>query len=264
MSFYFLRTGANQYTATPLTSGAWNVEEQHISPSLGLVMHIAEADHASRRQDRLSVGRVTYEIYGVVPIAAYDYSVRVIRPGRTIELVEVVLEHAGRTIVNARIWFMAPGDSSAVAGTTLPAIKPREQMASYPPSSDWQGQFLETLEGWRDQQEPGRAGYWARSTVQLIDDAQASPFATACGLMDIANGMTVREDPTKVAFPNVDLTAHFFRVPEFAPYQDGFTDWIGHDIRVSFGPGGLGLTQSVLHDAQGPYGMVAQSLTVRT
>jgi hypothetical protein len=65
----------------------------------------------------------------------------------------------------------------------------------------------------------------------------------------------VRASPEEIAFPNVDLTAHLFRAP--------CGDWIGFDTTVSFGPGGLGLTSSVLHDMQGPIGTLSQILTVR-
>lgn len=56
-------------------------------------------------------------------------------------------------------------------------------------------------------------------------------------------------------FPNLDLTAHFFRTP--------VGRWLGLDTSVSFGERGIGLTSSVLHDAIGPLGTLAQSLTVR-
>ncbi|MFN7242916.1 MAG: thioesterase family protein, partial [Dietzia cercidiphylli] len=55
--------------------------------------------------------------------------------------------------------------------------------------------------------------------------------------------------------PNIDLTAHLFREPR--------GEWVGFDTRVSFGPGGLGLTSSTLHDESGPIGTLAQTLTVR-
>lgn len=67
--------------------------------------------------------------------------------------------------------------------------------------------------------------------------------------------MAVRADPRKVTFPNLDLTLHVFRPPT--------GEWIGLDTRVSFGPGGVGLTSSVLHDPDGPFGTVNQALTVR-
>jgi hypothetical protein len=56
-------------------------------------------------------------------------------------------------------------------------------------------------------------------------------------------------------FPNIDLTAHFFSQPR--------GEWVGFDTSVCFGPAGLGLTTSVLHDLHGPVGTSDQTLTVR-
>jgi hypothetical protein len=67
--------------------------------------------------------------------------------------------------------------------------------------------------------------------------------------------MTVRSDPRRVAFPNLDLAAHLFRVPR--------GDWLGLDTTVTFGPRGAGLTSAVLHDADGAFGRLAQTLVVR-
>ncbi|WP_411155990.1 hypothetical protein [Microbacterium sp. NIBRBAC000506063] len=53
-----------------------------------------------------------------------------------------------------------------------------------------------------------------------------------------------RVDPRRVAFPNVDFSASLVR--------DAVPGWVGLDIRVSFGPDGTGLTETVLHDEQGP------------
>ena len=122
-------------------------------------------------------------------------------------------------------------------------------------SSVWPGGFIKVAQVRRAQSEPGRASFWVRTGQPLVADEPVSPTARAAGLFDIANGMTVRTDPRVVAFPNVDLTAHLFRQP--------CGDWLGFDTTVTFGPTGLGLTSSVLHDADGPYGTLAQMLTVR-
>jgi hypothetical protein len=68
-------------------------------------------------------------------------------------------------------------------------------------------------------------------------------------------GITPRVPPSDAYFPNLDLTAHLFRIPT--------AEWIGFDTTVSFGPLGHGLTHSVLHDEQGPFGTVQQTLTIR-
>ena len=105
------------------------------------------------------------------------------------------------------------------------------------------------------QAEPGRATFWVRTPLPLVRDEEVSRLASIVGLLDIANGMTVRADPKEVSFPNVDLTAHFFTAPR--------SDWVGFDTSVSFGADGLGLTSSVVHDTEGPIGVSSQCLTVR-
>lgn len=262
MDSYFVRTGAQQYTATALTSGAWNVEEQHISPTLGLATHIIETDRDARRDDDLVIGNLKFDILGVVPIGPYDYDIRVIRPGRTIELVEATLTHGDRTIVIARAWLMKPGDSGKVAGTAFTQLPPREAMEPYAPYSDWKGDYLQTYEGFRDQHEPGRAHLWQRTHADLVDEPY-SAVARSVGMMDVSNGLSVRENPAEVLFPNVDLDVHFFRTPNFHHTPGEPSDWQGYDVTVSFGENGLGLTHTLVHDQHGPFATVTQCLTVR-
>jgi hypothetical protein len=128
-------------------------------------------------------------------------------------------------------------------------------MEEWDPTSIWPGGFIATVGVRRHQDEPGRASYWVRTHHHLLDDEQVSRRAAVAGLLDVANGMTVRAAPPEVAFPNVDLIAHLVAEP-----ADG---WLGLDTAVSFGAHGIGLTSSVLHDDSGPIGTSAQCLTVR-
>src|SRR5690348_2834457 len=252
---YFERVGAGAYRATPDVGGAWDTATQHIAPALGLLTHVVERDRDVRRSDGLVVGRLSFDILGTIPIDVVDVDVRVLRPGRTIELVEATLGHRGRDAVLLRAWLMRPGDTAALDGTTLPRIAPPQDMPAWHPSTVWPGGFIASAEVRRTQQEPGRASYWVRTPLPLIEGEQTSRLASAAGLFDIANGMTVRADPRDVAFPNIDLTAHLFAQPQ--------GDWVGFDTAVSFGGGGIGLTHSVVHDVTGPIGTVSQILTVR-
>jgi len=128
-------------------------------------------------------------------------------------------------------------------------------MPEWNPSQMWPGGFIASTEVRRAEIEPGRAAFWARTAVPLLDGEAVSLTARAPVLLDIANGMAVRVDPREVAYPNLDLTAHFFAEPE--------GEWIGFDTAVSFGPTGIGLTHSIIHDQTGPIGAVSQILTVR-
>jgi hypothetical protein len=252
---YFERIGDSGFRATTYVSGAWDPSDQHIAPALGLLAHVVECDRDARRSDGLVIGRLSYDILGTIPVDVVDAAVRVVRPGRTIELVEATLTHDGRAAVLLRAWLMRPGDTVDLQDTALPRIAPPHTMAAWDPSTVWPGGFIASAEVRRAQTEPGRASFWVRTPVRLLEDEDVSSLAYAAGLLDIANGMTVRVSPERVAFPNIDLTAHLFAMPR--------GEWIGFDTTVSFGPAGLGLTSSVLHDMTGPIGTMSQTLTVR-
>jgi hypothetical protein len=190
-----------------------------------------------------------------VPVADVEVSVSVVRPGRTVELVEARLRHDARDIVRLRAWLLRPGETKAVEGTRLEPLPPVSALEPWDPTTVWPGGFIGSVDVRREQVEPGRARFWVRSRTTLVDDEPVSELARFAGLLDIANGMTVREPPAEVAFPNVDLTAHLFAQPR--------GEWVGFDTTVSFGTTGLGLTSSVLHDEDGPVGTLAQALTVR-
>jgi hypothetical protein len=252
---YFARAGRTTYRATAHTGGAWTVDEQHIAPALGLLAHVVESDRDARRGPDLVVSRLSYDILGTLPVDEVEVGVRVLRPGRTIELVEATLSHGGRVGLVLRAWLQQPGDSTGLAGSHLPAIPGPEEIPAWDPTTVWPGGFIASVEVRRHQTAPGRATFWVRTSVPLVDDEPVGELARFVGLLDISNGMTVRTSPHDLAFPNLDLTAHLFAQPQ--------GDWVGFDTTVSFGPGGVGLTSSVVHDLRGPVGTSAQALTLR-
>ena len=252
---YFERTGEHAFTATHHVGGAWDTTDQHIAPALGLLVHAVEMDRDARRTDGLVPGRLSFDILGTVPVEEVQVDVEVLRPGRTIELVQARLAHAGRDAVVLRAWLMQTSDTTGVAGATLPRIDGPDAMPAWDPTLLWPGGFIASAEVRRRYVEPGRAAFWVRSPLPLVRGEQVSRLARMAGLLDIANGMAVRADPTRLAFPNLDLTAHLFRQPR--------GEWLGFDTTVSFGPAGVGLTSSVLHDVHGPIGVSSQILTLR-
>ena len=252
---YFERVGDRAYRATDHVGGAWNTGEQHVGPSLGLLVHAVEADRDARRDDGLVVGRLSFDILGTMPVDVVHTAVDVVRAGRTIELVEATLSHAGRTAVVLRAWLLQPRDTARLEGSALAAIPAPESLPPWDGTAMWAGGFIASVEVRRGPVEPGRGAFWVRTRVPLVEGEPVSPLARAAGLFDIANGITTRVDPGDVAFPNLDLTAHLFAQPR--------GEWIGFDTAVSFGAAGVGVTSSVLHDTGGPIGTMAQVLTIR-
>ncbi|RIX99653.1 thioesterase family protein [Aureimonas flava] len=253
---FFERESADAFRATRLVGGAWNPDEQHIAPALGLIGHAIETDLRRRRGDEpLRLARVSYDILGVIPIGVVTLEVGVLRPGRTIELVEARLSHEGRPAVLARAWLLKDYDTRAIAGTALSPMPGPDAMPAHTFDGTWGGACISTLETRREPIAQGRARGWLRTDVALVGGEVVSPTARTLGRVDFANGIVPRLGPEAALFPNVDLTVHLLREPA--------GEWLGFDTAASFGPGGIGLTHSILHDEAGPLGSLAQSLTVR-
>ncbi|WP_029135789.1 thioesterase family protein [Nakamurella lactea] len=249
----YIPLGDGRYLPTVHTEGAWNSAEQHMAPASGLLTEAIE--NCSDRTD-LVTSRISFDILGMIHRREVQVAASVIRPGRTIELVQAEMSAGGRTLVRATAWRLAVADTSDVAGSELPTMPGPDSAEPWDGTSTWEGGFIAGLEfrvvpGRR----PGRGRVWIRTEHPLIEGRAAGNLAGYVGLIDSANGIAVRVDPAELLFPNTDLTIHFVRQPRGR--------WLGLDTSVSFGPEGVGLTSSVLHDEQGPIGIAAQSLTIR-
>lgn len=256
-SSFFIRTGEHTFEPTHRTSGAWSEAEQHFSPIGGLVVHAVEQFLAARGlDDGMVIGRLTFDILGVVALEPMDVRVRSIRPGRTVELLEATVTWGERTVVVARIWRLAVVDTAAVAGGEPDRLPHPDAVEPWSMREIWPGDYIHSLDVRAVQSpEPGRGVVWISTDVDLVDGEPSSDLARYVGLVDTANGIAVRASPREWMYPNLDLSIHLHRLPRGR--------WLGLDTRVLFGAAGQGLTSSVLHDEHGPVGRAEQLLTVR-
>jgi hypothetical protein len=256
MISYFERAGAGRFRPTAATGGAWAVDEQHISPMTGLIVHAVEEFTAARGADGLAVARVSMDILGVLKLEDFEIQIETVRPGRTIELLEAVVIARGRPAVRARVWRMAQPDTAAVAGGQAPALPAPESVPAWAMSDAWPGEFITTLDVRPiGPVRPGRTTAWVSTRLDLLAGEPVSDVAHYLALVDTANGIAIRESPKEWLFPNLDLTIHLHRQPR--------GHWAGLDTTVVFGARGHGLTSTTLHDLDGPVGRAEQILTIR-
>ncbi|MET8628986.1 thioesterase family protein [Kitasatospora sp. NPDC004669] len=252
---YYHRTGEQRYKPTAHAQGAWHPDEQHFSPVGGLIAHAIDRHRADRPADGLALARISYDILGLIALDECEITVETVRPGRTIELVEAVATIGGRAAVRARAWYLAELDTTAVAGTHDERLPAPEEFDPWAMSGRWGGGYIASIDVRRRSTAPGRAAAWISTPLELVAGEPSSLHASFIALVDTANGIAVRQDPTEWMFPNTDLTIHFHRRPEGR--------WTGLDTSVTFGPAGHGVTSTVLHDVHGPVGRAEQILTVR-
>ena len=253
---YYTQISDDTYLPSGHAQGAWNAHEQHMAPVAGLLIHVAET---FEKRPELQLARVSLDILGLIPLEPTTVHARILRPGRTIELVEVTAVVAGRPVVRGTAWRLIRSDSSPVAGESLTdglvEMPGPDDLADTTDLTHWPGGYIESLQVKAAELRPGHGRAWLRSAVPLLTGQAATPTAEFLRLADTANGIAPRGAPNQWLFPNVDYTVHLIREPE--------PGWIGLDTRASYGTTGLGLTSSTIHDVHGPVGRLEQSLTIR-
>src|SRR5919107_73071 len=84
---FFLLDGG-RYAPTVLTRGPWDPGAQHAGPPAALLGRELERCEPS---EGTHLGRVTFEILRPVPLEPLEVDARVVRPGRSVELLDALL-----------------------------------------------------------------------------------------------------------------------------------------------------------------------------
>ncbi len=249
---FFVPLGDDRYAATVHTTGPWDARFQHGGPPSALLGRAVE--RCSPRPE-LMVARVTAEILGPVPVAELQVSARVLRPGRSVELVEATLSAAGRDVARATAWRVLR--TSVQVPSRDPAPASRGASPDVLLATGWVDGYLSAVE-WRNVTgsfaEPGPASAWTRLRHPLVEGEDNSPLTRVLAVADSGNGLSSELDLTRWHYINPELTVHLHR--------EAVGEWVCLDARTAVSAGGTGLATSVLSDDQGPLGVGAQSLLV--
>ena len=242
--------GGGRFRSTGHTAGPWDARSQHAGPPAALLGRALEA--TDPREGTL-LARVTFEILGPVPVAEVEVGSRVVRPGKTVELLEAQLSAGGRPAMTARAWRLPVTQAPAAGeGATPPPARPAEAIP--PPHDFGYGHAVEVrfaAGGWSEQ---GPATAWTRLKVGVVAGEPPSPLQRVLAVADSGNGISAVLSWDEWLFINPELSVHVLRPPE--------GDWVVLDAATTIAPGGAAVARSVLSDEGGPVAYGAQSLLV--
>jgi hypothetical protein len=241
-----------RFRATLHTQGPWNPRFQHGGPPAALL--VRQIERCLPRPDML-LARISVDILGPIPITTLHAHARLLRPGRSVELLEALLEHDGRPIMRASVWrILAPPDHPSVEEPMLPPALPQQETTVAP---EWDCGFLAATE-WRYAQggytQPGAATAWVRMRYPLIPGEAVTPMQRLILSADSANGISSPLDIRSWQFIPPELTLHCLRPP--------VGEWVCMDARTLLQSEGIGVATSTLYDVQGPVGRSAQALLI--
>lgn len=257
MTEAFFTPDGDHFVPSELTRGPWNAGAQHAGPPAALIGRALERCDA---RDGAQVARVTYEILTPVPIAPLRVTARVVRPGRSVELLEAELTGVdGQPLVRATAWRIR------TAELDLPDELPGRAAQPPPgPEQATEAPFFDTGQdvGYHTAMEirfvhgsfteVGPATVWMRPRVPIVAGEQPTPLQRVLVAADSGNGVSAVLDHARFVFINTDLTVHLHRLP------DG--EWVCLDAITLPERHGVGMSDAALWDERGRLGRALQSL----
>jgi hypothetical protein len=204
---------------------------------------------------------MSVDILGPVPVAELTLRSRLLRPGRSVDLVEAELAAAGRVVVRAQGWRVRTAEvelpeqpSYDDPGTDA---VPRLPDVESPLPGGWNGGYLHAME-WRVAAgawgEPGPATIWGRMRYPLVPDEEPTGLQRVMAIADSGSGVSNVLPLGSWLFINPELTVHV------AAAATG--EWICLDAQTRLDGTGFGLASSRLFDRDRLVARGAQSLFV--
>ncbi len=254
---FYTPNGEGSFVASELCRGPWDPGSQHAGPPSALLGRELELLESSAG---FQVGRVVFEILRPVPIGEVRVESRVLRPGRSVQLVEAKLSGEAGELVRATAWLLRVAELELPEEVTIPDAPPQGPEEGWTPEFFATGQEVGYHTGmeWKAVAgafvEPGPATVWMRMRHPLVEGEEPTPLQRALIAADVGNGISAVLDWRTHVFINVDLSVHFERMPE--------GEWVCVDAVTRPQPSGIGTAESVLSDTRGRIGRAAQSLLI--
>lgn len=255
MTSFFVPDG-DRLRATENTRGPWSRDHQHGGPTAALLARAIER-HVEGAHVR--VARMNVVFHRPLAIDVFRTTVETTREGKKVRTVRAFLHDGEDRVVataDALLVRIAPIDAE-----TTPATNDRLPEACPP----YVFTFFADPVGYHTAMEcrifhgrfgEGKMGLWMRMRFPLVPGERPSALQRTMIAADSGNGVSVALDLRKFTFVNADVTVALSREPE--------GEWIGLDSRTSFGPDGIGLSDTRLLDAAGTVGRGTQTLVLES
>jgi acyl-CoA thioesterase len=210
-------------------------------------------------EESMRVARLTVELMRPVDLGPISLEARLIRPGRKVQIVEVISRQDGIEVATARALRIrtAHVDLPESARAEQPPFALPETCVAIEASGTQrafhtQGAELRFVKGAFE--SPGPAIVWVRLKVPVVLGEMPSPLERVAAAADFGNGVSSPLSFEDWMFINPDLTVHLSRPPA--------GEWVGLDSHTVAAAQGIGIAESSLWDEKGPIGRAVQSLLI--
>lgn len=253
---FFTTDDGEWFVPTGPCRGPWDPDACHAGPPTGLLVRASE-----RLVPDQQLVRINVDLTRPIPHAGFSIEAKITRSGRTVTTTEMAIVNGdGKTVVTARGMHLtptgvgeipnAPHSSPVLAEAVadrFPIVKIRHDLPAFSTGVEVRYPPGETP-------TPGPTKVWMRA-LPLLADEQPSGFQRICPLADCGNAFSRNAEPGELGYMNTDLTIVLHRTP--------IGEWLRMDAVSRWEPTGLGMSDSLLYDEEGPVGRALQSLIIQ-
>ncbi|HEY5045293.1 MAG TPA: thioesterase family protein [Solirubrobacteraceae bacterium] len=255
---------------TPLEDGRFEPTEHARGPWDPRALHggapaalIARAFERLEPGAELPIARLGFEFLKPIPLAPLTLSTTIMRAGRRVQELAAELRAGEELICRASALRIQPVPAGLPSAGPTPAKAmpgPEQGKAAVEFSLNRAaGASLATtgmeMSWLTDPWDRGPGQVWMRLRHPFLPDEPATPLVRLVATADFGNGVSAELPFDEYLFINADLTIHLWRAPQ--------GEWIGLDAHTLLYDDGIGIAESVLHDASGPIGRAFQTLVVQ-
>jgi Thioesterase-like superfamily len=208
VSGFFVPLGDGRFAATPHTRGPWNPAHQHAGPPAAL---LGRALERCEPRDGMLLARLTFEILRPVPVGEVAVAAQVVRPGRSVQLLEGEIRAGGETVMTVRAWRVKAADAPARGGDGAPPARPAEATPPPPFGGFGYGDAVELRFAAGSWYEPGPATVWSRLRVAVVEGEEPTGLQRVLAVADSGNGVSGELPLDRWLYINPELTVHVLR-----------------------------------------------------
>jgi len=239
----FYEVHDDRFAPTQINVSPWNGNAQNGIAIAGLVAHLLASNSGTTE---MHCARLTIDILGVVPRVPLEPRINIIRDGRRIQLVEVMLSAAGRSYVRA---------TALRARTEQTPEQAHPLTRRLPDPAAAEGKLpwvrMDTLAGGFMQIGPGAR--WVQfPRLEVVAGHAMTPLERVAMVSDFGSGTAPLASPKDWSFANLDICIHLSRLPR--------GEWLLIDVTSESSGNGCGLVHSRLGDVDGMFGHAHQTV----
>jgi hypothetical protein len=240
---FFRREGA-AFAPTQASRGPWSPTSLHGRVVAGLLASEIERRHGD---PEFTPARLTVDMYRLPDLSAAEVTVRAVRDGRRIKVIDAEYSVGGVSMARATCQLLRRSENPESRAWSPPnwdAPAPNDIAAPEDARAGMGGMWSTRLISGGFGQ-PGPRRMWMSEVRSLIDDEALTPFVRAALAADFASPFANSGDKG-LGWINSDITLYLARVPA--------TPWIGFEVKNHQEADGVSVAECWLYDEQGPIG----------